>query len=190
MANFTVELETRKREVVTAAAVATHLHDSEVAEALETDLSVNVCVNSPGRCVSLLAEFLLLLIELHVLLYMPSHVDSPVEHDPVDFVVAGLQLPVHHNVRGRITIPKRVAGRQQHTLLTDVNAHVAVGFVLSAAVGGDTADEIVNLAGADAAGEGLHLQHRVGVLPVASLALGSQEVQRTVLVHVVLVDEL
>lgn len=92
---------------------------------------------------TLLAQFLLLLVKLKILLGVPSHVDSSIEHNPIDFVIACFELPVHHNVRRRITVSDGVTCWQQLSLLSNVNTEVAVRLVLSAAVCGDATHKVV-----------------------------------------------
>jgi len=74
--------------------------------------------------------------------------------------------------------------------LSNINSEVRMRFVLGAAVHCNTTNKIVNWALANWRCESLNLQGCVGVLPVTFLALGGEVVKSTILIHVVLVDEL
>lgn len=63
-----IELKARKREVVCAMRVLADLHHAEESIALESKLSVNLCVDLERHCATLLLEVAELSLESVVLL--------------------------------------------------------------------------------------------------------------------------
>ena len=90
----------------------------------------------------------------------------------------------------RVAVPDSVAGRKQCSALTKVNTEVGEGFVLSSGVCSNSADKEVDCSRSNRGGEGLDLTDLVRVLPQALLAERSEEVECTVFVKVILIEEL
>ena len=96
--DLSVEFESRQRKIVAATAVFADLNDPEESVAAKADFSVHFGVDSEGRCGALLTQLVLFFFVLHVLFMVPRLVNSPVECDPVSFIVTCLHVPVKHAV--------------------------------------------------------------------------------------------
>lgn len=91
----------------------------------------------------------------------------------------------------RVAIAQSVVRWHESSITTEVDSEERVRFVLGTAVLHTAADEgLKAAAGAKCAGEGLHLPDLVWVLPIAALARRSKVVKHTVLVEVVVEEEL
>jgi hypothetical protein len=126
---------------------------------------------------------------LHVLFMVTRLVNSPVECDPVSFIVTCLHVPVKHAVSAWVSVPYCVTGGQYLSTVAQINAKEAVGFVMSSAIGRNTSYEILDRSCTDTAGKGLDYIWSMRIEPKAFFACWSEEVESTLLVHIILVHK-
>ena len=100
-------------------------------------------------------------------------------------------MPVEHRVGRRIcAVPDRVAGRQELSLLAQVDTDVREGLVAGASVRDRPANNVLGKTLADRAGEGLDLTDGVRLLIEVFPAIRTEEVKGATLIEVGLEDEL
>jgi hypothetical protein len=147
--DLSIKFEPGESEVVRAGAILAGLQDSEVAESIVANLSVEVFVNCPGGDSSFLFEHLLLSFKVRVFISSASHVHSLVKADPVYLVVRSLKLPVHQAVSSGVPVANGVHRWDQSTVFAKVNSEVRVRFVVCTAVGQSSAHKVFDLSSTD-----------------------------------------
>jgi hypothetical protein len=144
-----IKFEPGESEIIRAGAILAGLQDSEVAESIVANLSVEVFVNCPGGDSSFLFKHLLLFFKVRVFVSSASHVYSLVKANPINLVVRSLKLPVHQAVSSGVPVADGVNGWNQSTVFAKVNSEVRVRFVVCAAVGQSSAHKVFDLSSAD-----------------------------------------
>ena len=119
-----------------------------------------------------------------------SQVDAAVQKSPLRAIVGSFKVPVHHDMSRSVPVPQSVARRKKFPLEAEVDSVERVGLIKSATVHNITSYEVLHASHANGRGEGLNLAEGMWILPKTSFSEGTEEVQSTMLVEVVLEQEL
>ena len=165
MSHLPVELNATECEIVAATAVLAHLHYSEVSEATASHVIVDSLINTPCTGGPLTLQLFLLLLHLLVVVNVIWQVDSAIQHCPVYLIITCLEMPVHEDMRGWISVLETVASGDQVSALAQVNSKEWKWLVKRSAVDNLSPCYVFNLAPANGWGEAVNQTESVWVLP-------------------------